>query len=185
MQEAINKLSDVPGDVEINVDDDFNEVPGITWIDEDKVPCTKDYFASYKNEETDPVKKEEARDKITKMSCMKYPFQIQGDYNSFKGESLVVLFENCIGTYTYVSEDGKEVEKPCASEAKIKLWLRDKYIVILENERIYVQHEHSLEKAFKEESRLFWYNIDPEIRVDIPKTVIRSDVVIDSIPWGV
>ena len=62
-------------DIEDTVDDHF-DVPNIAWIEAEIIPCTKDYFASYKNEETDPVKKEEARDKITKMSCMKYPFQI-------------------------------------------------------------------------------------------------------------
>ena len=48
--------------------------------------------------------------------------KIWGDFNSAKAMQLQIKFQMCVGT-------------GCKSEQEIKKWLRDKYIVVIYNER--------------------------------------------------
>ena len=63
------------------------------------------------------------------MKCIdeKQSTEIFGSYNTDKASNLMIVFEKCDNT-----------ERTCASDEIIDEWLEFKYIVILENEKLFV-----------------------------------------------
>ena len=62
---------------------------------------------------------------------MKEPIDIFGNYDTKMAANLMIVFEKC----------DKKVEKVCKSDAEINEWLAFKYIILLENEKRFIQHE--------------------------------------------
>ena len=65
-----------------------------------------------------------------KMKCIREDYQILGNFNTNMASNLMVVFEKCDPT-----------QRSCKSEEEIEKWMRFKYILILLNEKLFIQHE--------------------------------------------
>ena len=76
--------------------------------------------------------------------------RVQGDYNSAKTRSFVLLFDKCNQT----AFDGV-----CKSEAEIKTWLARKFIILNMNKNRFSTREYSYDEKVTEESRFIYIAI--------------------------
>ena len=62
----------------------------------------------------------------------------------------MVVFEKC---------DNSARPDYCKSDEEIHKWLQFKYIVLLENEKKFIQHEFEFSKRIKAESTIKWFSL--------------------------
>ena len=75
------------------------------------------------------------------MICIADPSElyVSGNYDSSEAENVVVVFELC--NQETVSEGAT-----CSSETDAKAWMQSRYIVILQNEKIFIEYKFENEK---------------------------------------
>ena len=78
--------------------------------------------------------------------------ELQGDYNSNKAQVLKLVFEKC-------NNETIEGNVTCASDEEITVWLRRKFIIVLQNQVRFQTFEYN-ENRIVNESKLFYYPID-------------------------
>lgn len=98
-----------------------------------------------------------------------------GNYDASKAANLMVAFEVCNRT-----DPGLK----CKSDEEIKEWMKTKYILILMNERKFVQHKFEDEKILQH-SFFKWYSLTPGARTDYINFVVRSLVELSDYIWNI
>ena len=63
--------------------------------------------------------------------------------------------------------------------------MQNKFIIVLENEKTFIQQFDDPDERVKEISTINWYPIVPNLRTDQPKLTTISQVDYNKIPWGV
>ena len=100
--------------------------------------------------------------------------RIQGDYNSQKARSLVIVFDKCN------EPQGSPIK--CKSDTEIKSWLRRKFILL-----VYNQRRFRLEKfdSFKvvPESRTAWVPINSQLREEFVFNVQMTHLQLQDHIW--
>ena len=100
--------------------------------------------------------------------------RIQGDYNSQKARSLVIVFDKCN------EPEGSPIK--CKSDTEIKSWLRRKFILL-----VYNQRRFRLEKfdSFKvvPESRTAWVPINSQLREEFVFNVQMTHLQLQDHIW--
>jgi len=91
-----------------------------------------------------------------------------GDYDTENASNLMIVFETC-------DINKRAPGQKCKSEQEIASWMEYKYIVILENEKKFVQHKFGKDRVdAKSTTRYFPMNYNS--RLDYVKMIYRSDV---------
>ena len=107
---------------------------------------------------------------VGKMRCLADSDQLKmwGDYDTENASNLMIVFEKC--------DIGKRASgQKCKSEQEIASWMEYKYIVMLENEKKFVQHKFGKERVdAKSTTRFFPMNYNS--RLDYVKMIYRSEV---------
>lgn len=85
--------------------------------------------------------------------------EIFGSYNTEKASNLMIVFEKCNNNTATVQ---------CKSSEEINEWLQFKYLLVLENEKRFVQ-DGFFENRIRRESSTKWYALSPDIRTDYVK----------------
>ena len=91
---------------------------------------------------------------------------IYGSYNTDKASNLMIVFEKC--------NKNKE-NQTCKPDNVIDEWLEFKYLVVLENEKLFVQDSFN-EDSIRKESSIVWFALSPAIRTDYVKKIYLSEL---------
>ena len=103
--------------------------------------------------EGDKASKEYVREYKDKMQCIDEDFSIFGDYRSFAVQHLSIQFEAC----DYINNS------TCKSYEEIRQFMRRKFIMTLENARVFKSHLYDEDKI-SEESRCSWHQMNTVLR---------------------
>ena len=90
--------------------------------------------------------------------------ELMGNYNSAAGKQLVITFEIC-----------RDKPGVCKDEDVIKLWLKRKFLLILENQELF-NKDLVLDDKIIKSSRLVWHVLSPQLRTDIYNTVELTEL---------
>ena len=105
------------------------------------------------------------------MKCLEEgQFDITGNYNTDKANNIMIVFEKC---------NSEILGRSCKTDIEIDEWLKFKYIVVLENERFFVQDKFDAERM-SGISHLSWYSLTLlGQRSDYVRMINLSDVVLN------
>ena len=78
--------------------------------------------------------------------------ELWGHYHSGNAGSLMVVFEKC-----------DSEKRSCASEGEIAKWMMGRYIITLENQRKFVEHQFDDER-FMSSAEIKWYPLNSDSR---------------------
>ena len=92
---------------------------------------------------------------------------MQGDYNSPKARSFVLLFEKC---------NSSTFNGVCKSEEQIKTWLMRKFVFITLNNVRFSTREFSSGKKIMSEMNALWIPISSQIREEHVFKVLLTDL---------
>ena len=117
----------------------LNDEPGITFQEVTTRPCRKEDFnwgdgeSSSETSKFFPINDVSKRDLsfyYRKMKCLDETqgTEIFGSYNTDKASNLMIVFEKC----------NRKKQTYCKSDEEIDKWLEFKYLVALENQKIFV-----------------------------------------------
>ena len=94
---------------------------------------------------------------------------IQGKYDASAAKNLMVIVQKC---------NPETSEVTCKSDAEIEEWLRYKFILIVRNQRKFIQYQFG-EKRVQKAAELKWYSVNNVMRSDNPMVIYRSDIYLD------
>ena len=110
-----------------------------------------------------------------KYRCIKDDIiNIQGDYNTARTRSLVLVFEKCD------EPDGSSLV--CKSDTEIKTWLQRKFILVLYNQKRFRLEAFNKSKIVPE-SRSEWVPINSQIREEVVYTVSLMQLNLQDRIW--
>lgn len=95
-----------------------------------------------------------------KLKCIREPYNIFGDFNTYGTASLMVIFEKCDPSV-----------RTCKSEQEIEEWMKFKYIFTLENEKKFQTHVFDDEERVLQAAHTNWYSLTHQFRMEYVKTV--------------
>ena len=85
----------------------------------------------------------------------------------------MVVFERCISNSTQGIN--------CQNDTVIDEWLADKYIVTLENEKLFIANEFEGDRI-KTQSKIVWHALSPNMRNEYVKNVQLADLKLSDSP---
>lgn len=100
---------------------------------------------------------------------------MHGNFDASNAANLMIAFETC---------DQNDPNVKCKSEAQIRNWMKHKYILVLLNERKFVQYKFEDEKILQH-SYFKWYGLTPDARTDIINFVVRSFFELSDQIWNI
>lgn len=100
---------------------------------------------------------------------------IQGDFNSWKAQSIALRFEKC------EPKEGSDVI--CKSNEEIMKWLQRKFIVTMTNQRRFRLEEFSKEGKVVEEARTVWIPFNSQLREEIVYQISLSTLELQDKIW--
>ena len=98
---------------------------------------------------------------------------VWGNYNTGAAGSLMIVFEKCNATRLALDEETADVK--CAEDKDIDKWLVGRYIITLENQRMFTQHKFG-EETFSTSAEVHWYPVTVSARRDNNNMIHRSTV---------
>ena len=87
----------------------------------------------------------------------------------------MVVFERC---------DIKAPNIKCAGDDEFKEWLASKYLIVLENEKRFVNHKFKM-LSMATNSAIRWFSLSADSRIDLPKVVMRTYIQRSDEPFDV
>ena len=109
-----------------------------------------------------------------KMKCIDEAYEVWGTYSADETSNLMVVFDRCDST-----------KRTCKSEMEIDKWLEFKYIILLQNERQYLQTIDNPQGRVKEHSIMSQHAVSSTERTDWPRMVTITEVIYNAHPWSV
>ena len=107
------------------------------------------------------------------MLCVADPndLYVSGNYDSSEAENIVIVFEVC-------NQETAAEGVTCASETDAKAWMQSKYIVTLQNEKIFIQYKFEKE-TLQTRAETKWYSLTPLVRTEYVNMIERSMMELD------
>lgn len=125
------------------------------------------------------------------MKCIEKPYELWGDYNSDVTQNLMVVFEKCDDrpksefAESESASEGNETKVKCKSEAEIDEWMKQKYLLVQQNEKKYSHHADDFSERLQKHSIISQHPLSVDVRVDSPRLVSFSEVRFTQIPFGI
>ena len=106
------------------------------------------------------------------MHCFDERLQLSGEYDSVKARHLVITFEKC---------DPKQ-RKTCKNETEINEWIRDKYLVTIENSWTFRTYEYK-ERKLNAQSKFYWFKLSSQFRQEAARRFTVSEIEFQDQFW--
>ena len=128
----------------------------------DETDANSDFFIPHPNSQKD------LDFYYKKLKCLDVEkINVQGDYNSPKARSFVLLFEKCMN---------ETFDGTCKSDQEIKDWLARKFIIVNMNNQRFNTRKYGFSDKISIESRIEWIPINSQIREELVYKVTLTDL---------
>ena len=100
--------------------------------------------------------------------------EVQGDYNSPRTRSFVLLFARC---------DNSTFDGVCKPDEEITFWLQRKFIIIYLNQVRFSTREYKEENKVIREANIIWHPLNSQIREEVVYKVRLTELNLQDMVW--